>query len=153
MYGSGFNQQMYLSDLQNMRDRIDRQMQQVGQVNPNQTPQINQNFQLAPSNNGIKYVNGLSDVEKELVFLDTLFVDKGFTTMWFKNAAGDIKTYELKEKIIIDEKDQKIAELMNKVAILEKEVNKNAGNDYENVNGSTSESESTNVSNAKSSKK
>ena len=153
MYGSGFNQQMYLSDLQNMRDRIDRQMQQVGQVNPNQTPQINQNFQLAPSNNGIKYVNGLSDVEKELVFLDTLFVDKGFTTMWFKNAAGDIKTYELKEKIIIDEKDQKIAELMNKVAILEKEVNKNAGNDYENVNGSTSESESTNVSNDKSSKK
>lgn len=153
MYGSGFNQQMYLSDLQNMRDRIDRQMQQVGQVNPSQTPQINQNFQLAPSNNGIKYVNGLSDVEKELVFLDTLFVDKGFTTMWFKNAAGDIKTYELKEKIIIDEKDQKIAELMDKIAILEKEVNKNAGNDYENVNVSTSESESTNVSNDKSSKK
>ena len=153
MYGSGFNQQMYLNDLQNMRDRIDRQMQQVGQVSPSQTPQINQNFQLAPSNNSVKYVNNLADVENELVFSDTLFVDKNFTTMWFKNAAGDIKTYELKEKIVIDEKDQKIAELMNKIAILEREVNNNAGNDYENVNGTTSKSESTNVSNDKSSQK
>ena len=83
-----YNNQMYINDLQNMRDRIERQMQQMAQTNQQPTPQINQNFQITPtqSNNTIKYVNNIEEVKNELVFSDTLFVNKEFNRLWFKNA-------------------------------------------------------------------
>lgn len=50
------NNQYYMQDLQNMRDRFDKQMQQMQQLNQNQMqqqptpqPQIHQSFQLAPN--------------------------------------------------------------------------------------------------------
>ena len=116
-----YNNQMYLQDLQGLRDRIDRQMQLANQNQP-QTAPITQNFQLAPNqNNGIKYVNTIDDVRKELVFADTLFVNKEYSLMWLKNASGDIKSYELKEIIELDKKDKKIKELEEKINILMKE--------------------------------
>lgn len=117
-----YNNQMYMNDLQQMRDRIDRQMQMANQNNQQPTP-ITQNFQIAPnqSNQGIKYVSSIDDVKKELVFTDTLFVTKDFKQLWFKNASGDIKTYDLSEVIELDEKDKKIAELMARIDTLEKE--------------------------------
>lgn len=117
-----YNNQMYIQDLQGLRDRIDRQMQLVNQNNQQPVP-ITQNFQLAPnqSNQGIKYVNTIDDVKKELVFNDTLFVNKEYTYLWYKNASGEIKTYELKEMVVRDEKDVKIAELEAKINMLVKE--------------------------------
>lgn len=114
-----YNNQMYINDLQAMRDRIDRQMQQMNVQQP--TP-ITQNFQIASNqNNGIKYVSSIEDVKKELVFADTLFVNKEYTLLWLKNASGDVKTYQLNEVIELDEKDRKIAELEAKIDMLVKE--------------------------------
>ena len=139
-----YNNQMYMQDLQGLRDRIDRQMQMVNQNPPQPTP-ITQNFQLAPNqnSNGIKYVNSVDDVKKELVFADTLFVNKEYTQLWYKNASGEVKTYELKEIIELDEKDLKIRDLEAKINMLmkEKEHGKYA---IENDDGATSIKKSTN---------
>lgn len=135
-----YNSQLYMNDLQNMRDKIDRQMQQLNAQQPTQqTTPITQNFQLAPnqSNQGIKYVNDIEDVRKELVFADTLFVNKEYSSLWFKNASGEIKTYELKEVVFKDEKDLKIQELENKLNMLLKEK-ENEQYANKNVNGTTS---------------
>lgn len=45
----GYNTNFYMQDLQNMRDRIDKQMAQIQQQNSQPVP-ITQNFQLAPNN-------------------------------------------------------------------------------------------------------
>lgn len=139
-----YNNQMYMQDLQGLRDRIDRQMQMANQNQPQAVP-ITQNFQLAPNqnSNGIKYVNSIEDVRKELVFADTLFINKEYSQLWYKNASGEIKTYELKEIIELDEKDRKIAELEAKIDMLVKEK-ENEQYANENVNGTTSGKKSTN---------
>lgn len=160
MYGAfnpNFNQQ-YQQDLMNMRERIDRQLQQVqNQPQFQQPAPITQNFQLAPnqSQNGIKYANSIDDVKKELVFADTLFVDKEYTQLWLKNALGEIKTYKLEQVIEIDEKDRKIAELTAKINMLESEMknNESTTNSDANVNATNTKSKSSSVSNGKSSNK
>lgn len=138
MYGNPyFNQQAYQQDLINMRDRIDKQIQQAqqAQLNNNQIPAINQTFQLSPNQgNHIKYAESEEDVSKELVFADTLFVNRAYTKMWLKNASGDIKEYELKEVIKIDEKDVQIASLMAKIEELEREMKKDESTSYDNAN-------------------
>lgn len=146
-----YNNQMYMQDLQGLRDRIDRQMQMANQNQPQATP-ITQNFQLAPNQNanGIKYVNSIEDVKKELVFADTLFTNKEYTLLWLKNASGDVKTYELKEIIELDEKDRKIADLEAKINMLVKEK-ENEQYVNENVNGATTSKKSTNGKSNKSS--
>ena len=155
MYGNPiYNSQMYQQDLQNMRDRIDRQLQQVQGIQNQQPTAINQTFQLSPNQNqyGIKYVNSTDDVKKELVFADTLFVNKEYTQLWYKNASGDVKTYELREIVQIDEKDVKIANLTAQIEEM-KGMIENAK--YVNTNDveSTSNKKSTSISNDKSSKK
>ena len=138
-----YNNQMYMQDLQNMRDRIDRQMQLANQNQPQTTP-ITQNFQLAPNqNNGIKYVSSIEDVRKELVFADTLFINKELSQLWLKNASGDIKTYQLIEIIEKDAKDAKIEELEAKLNTLLKEK-ENEQYVNENANGTTTSKKSTN---------
>lgn len=138
---------MYMQELQNMRDRIDRQLQFVNQ---NQPPApITQNFQLAPnnqnnSNDNIHYANNVDDVKKELVFNDTLFINKERTLLWVKNASGDVKTYGLKEIIELDEKDLKINELMARIKVLEEERANDEQYVSKDVNGSTSSKKSTN---------
>nr|DAI31719.1 MAG TPA: hypothetical protein [Bacteriophage sp.] len=143
MYGNPYNNQMYMQDLQGLRDRIDRQMQMANQNQPQTTP-ITQNFQLAPNqNNGIKYVSSIEDVKKELVFADTLFINKEYTLLWVKNASGEVKTYELNEKVIRDEKDLKIEELEAKINKLMKEK-ENEQYVNENDVGATSSKKPTN---------
>lgn len=159
MFGNPYyNQQAYQQDLMNMRERIDKQLQQaqIPIQQPQQAP-ITQNFQLAPNQNqnGIKYVNTIDDVKKELVFVDTLFVNKEYTLLWLKNALGEVKTYKLEEVIEIDEKDQKINELMAKIERLESEMKKNESttNSNEYANGAITSTKSSSVSKSKSSDK
>lgn len=66
----------YINDLQNMRDNIDKKIQQIQQQNYQQPTNLTQNFQLAPTNgnNNIKNVNSLDEVQKELVLADTYFL-------------------------------------------------------------------------------
>ena len=139
-----YNNQFYMQDLQGMRDRIDRQLQQMQQISqPQQTP-ITQNFQLAPSqnNSSIKYAENLDEVKKELVLGDTLFINKSFTTMWLKNARGETKTYEVKEIVVLDEKDAQIENLKAQIEELKKEMMINAGNANQNVVGKATSTKS-----------
>ena len=142
-----YNNQMYINDLQNMRDRIDRQMQQMTQTNQQPTPQINQNFQITPTqnNNTIKYVNNIEEVKNELVFSDTLFVNKEFNRLWFKNAKGEVTIYDLKKVVELDEKDKKINELMARIELLESEKVNNEQYANKNVNDTIAVKKPTNV--------
>ena len=155
MFNPYFNQQ-YQQDLLNMKERIDRQLQQAqNQPQMQQPVPITQNFQLAPNQNqnGIKYANTIDDVKKELVFADTLFVNKEYTQLWLKNALGEVKTYKLEQVIELDEKDRKINELMAKINMLESEMknNESTTNGNANVNATNTKSKSSSISNDKSS--
>jgi len=114
-----YNYNPYIQDLQNMRERIDRTMQQYQQQNQNVPQQpITQNFQLAPvqqSELQAKYVNSIDDVRNTFVVREGLFVNKEMNTLWVKNINGDIKTYSLAEIIEIDPKDKEISELKNEI--------------------------------------
>lgn len=154
----GYNNQYYVQDLQNMRDRIDKQLQQIQSYNqPQQIPNINQTFQLAPSqnNNGVKYAESIDDVKKELVFCDTLFVNKEYKKMWLKNARGETKEYELIQIVEQDPSALKIEELTANNDALKKEINElkkvieNAKSNNELVNDTTKKSKSTSISNDK----
>lgn len=138
MYGTSpyFNQQAYQQDLINMRDRLDKQIQQAQMPPQHQPTAINQTFQLSSTQNssGIKFAKDIDEVKKELVFTDTLFVNKEYTLLWYKNALGEVKTYELKEIIELDEKDRRIAELEAKLEALEKETNNERTANNSNAN-------------------
>lgn len=118
------NNQFYMQDLQNMRDRIDRQMQQVQQMNQNQMQQpvqqpITQNFQLAPNptNNELesKYANNIDEVKNTFVMKTGVFLNKDFTTLWIKDVTGNIRTFRTKEVIDLDPKDKEILMLKKQI--------------------------------------
>ena len=146
------NNQIYMQnmqDLQNMREKIDRQMQQVQQMNQNQIQQqptptnLTQNFQLAPNptNNELesKYANNIDEVRNTFVMKTGVFVNKDFTSMWVKTTDGNIKTYELNEVIQQDPKDVEInnlkLELQRMREMISNESNVN-NSDYDESNES-----------------
>lgn len=118
MYG---NNQFYMQDLQAMKDRIDSQMRQIQQQNQmqQQTPQIHQSFQLAPTTNTneleSKYVNNIDEVKNTFVMKTGIFVNKEMNTLWQKNVNGDIRTFKIEEIIEIDEKDKEILMLKKEI--------------------------------------
>ena len=122
MYG---NNQFYMNDLQAMRDRIDKQMQQMQQQNyqMQQPGAITQNFQLAPTPNNsevdAKYAENIDEVKNTLALKNTLFVNKDMNMLWLKNAGGDIKKYSLIEIVELDPKDKEIAELKQQIASMQ----------------------------------
>ena len=117
---------------QNMYDQIDNQINQLQQmreqIKNNNTPAINQTFQLAPTHSGMRYANTFDEVIKESVYSDTPFFSKDMSVLWVKNAKGEIKTYELKELIQKDEKDLKIDYLMAQIEELKKGMINNESN-------------------------
>ena len=160
MNNYGYNpNQFYMQDLQNMRDRIDRQMMQI-QQQPNQNQQptpITQNFQLAPNNmsktdlDGF-YARNIDDVKNKLVFNDTIFVDNDFKMLWRKDVSGNIKTFALQEIIELDEKDKQILSLQKQIEEM-KELIINGKSNNTNDDVSIANTKSTDVSSNKSSKK
>lgn len=111
---------------QNMYDQIDNQINQLQQMreqmknNTNQQPAINQTFQLAPNNlGGLRYFNTIDEVDKEVVYNETPFFSKDMSVLWLKNSKGDIKTYELKEIVPLDDKDLQIQYLQARIDKLE----------------------------------
>lgn len=129
-----FNYNPYMQDLQSMRERIDRTMQQYqqNQSQMQQQPQIHQNFQLAPVQQNeleARYVNSIDEVKNIFVMREGLFVNRDMTTLWVKNISGDIKTYNLNEVIEIDPKDAEINSLKSEIAnmreLLSQQVEKN----------------------------
>lgn len=135
------NNQYYMQDLQNMREKIDRQMQQVQQMNQNQMQQqqpvpITQNFQLAPNptNNELesKYANNIDEVRNTFVMKTGVFVNKDFTSMWVKTTDGNIKTYELNEVIQQDPKDVEINNLKLELQKMREMINYDNKSDVNN---------------------
>lgn len=110
------NNQFYMQDLQNMRDRIDTQMRQIQQQNqqPIQQP-ITQNFQIAPQSNFNElqsgYANNIDEVKNIFMTKNGIFVNKDLSCLWYKNTEGKIKTFTLIEVIEKDEKDIEIENL------------------------------------------
>ena len=156
-------------------DRIDAQINSLerlkGQMSqqPNQ-PAINQTFQLAPNAQqyGIKTVNDINEVKRELVFYDTPYFSKDMSVVWIKNIRGDIKTYELNEIIPKDEKDIQIEMLQAQIDELKKgmvvneqptanviqpEVTTNTARNDEPVRDAIKENKSTSIQRISTSKK
>ena len=165
-YMQNYNQNMMQ---QNINDKIDSEiakLQQMKNHNTNQ-PAINQTFQLAPNNNGIKFVNDIEDVQKEFAISETPFINKDYSTLWIKNAKGEIRIFELNEVIPKDDKDILIEKLQLQIDNLSnqiKEMNNNEQyyaqsndenrNEYESEQliESTKSSKSSNVSGNRTSK-
>ena len=137
------NNQLYMQDLQNLREKIDRQMQQMQQLNQNQMQQqqqpvpITQNFQLAPNptNNELesKYANNIDEVRNTFVMKTGVFVNKDFTSMWVKTTDGNIKTYELNEVIQQDPKDVEINNLKLELQRMREMINYDNKSDVDNT--------------------
>ena len=97
---------------------------------------LNQTIQAGPQQQGIRYAESVDDVRREMIFLDTLFVNRAFTNMWYKKPNGEIKTYLLEEFIPKDEKDIRIENLENEIKKL-KEQKENESS--RSVNSTTTE--------------
>ena len=151
-YNYNPNNQFYMQDLQNMREKIDRQMQQMQQLNQNQmqhqpTPtNLTQNFQLAPNptNNDLesKYVNNIDEVKGIFVMKTGVFLNKELNTLWIKNTNGDIRTFELNELVEIDPKDREIAMLKQEIEKM-KEMVSNESNGNSTIIDEPNESKTT----------
>ena len=146
----------YMANLnqQNINDRIDSEIERLKQMKTNmQQPiqPITQNFQLAPTNNHtIRYANTIDDVNKEAVYYDTPFFSKDMSVMWLKNGKGEIKSYELNEIVLKDDKDIMIENLQAQINEL-KGMIKNESDS--NADESVESEKSNDVSNVKSSTK
>ena len=142
------------------RERIDTQIAQLQQMKeqlaqasiPNQTPSINQTFQLAPTHGGMKYVNSIDDVQKEVVYADTPYFSNDLSVLWVKNAKGNIKTFELKEMVQKDDKDMIIESLQMQINEMKEMIN-NAKPINDNVDEPIENEKSASISNGRTSKK
>jgi len=128
-----------------LTDRIDNQIAQLNQmkeqIKNNQSPSINQTFQLAPNNLMMKFVNTIEDVNKEMVYFDTPFFSKDMSILWIKNARGDIKSYELNEIIPKDNKDLQIEYLQTQIEELKGRIENDPN--VTNVNAKQNETNAT----------
>ena len=94
-----------INDQINQLENMKKQLQQT----PATPTNLTQNFQLAPQNRElIRYASSMEEVQRENVINDTPYFSKDMSVVWIKNAKGEIKTYELREMIVKDEKDMKI---------------------------------------------
>ena len=136
------NNQFYMQDLQNMREKIDRQMQQMQQLNQQQQqpiPQVTQNFSIAPTQNNTseleaKYVNNIDEVKNTFVMKTGVFLNKDFTSLWVKTTDGNIKTYDLNEVIQQDPKDVEINNLKRELERMREMINYDNKSDVDNSN-------------------
>lgn len=168
----------YFNNVYNPQTNIDKINEQISQLEkmrqqmqqPVQTPQptnLTQNFQLAPTNHTMKFVNTIDDVNKEVVYYDTPFFSKDMSVMWIKNTKGDIKSYELNEIVPKDAKDMQIEYLQAQIEELRGKIENDADvknvnakqnatdtTEYDETNGTTiKKTESTSVSKVSRSKK
>lgn len=120
---------MYMQEMQAMKDRIDRQMQQyqqsqnqfMQQQQQQQQPQIQQTFQLSNPSQNIndfdgRYAETIEDVRNTLVYKSSLFLNKDMNKLWFKDAGGNIRVFNLQEEI---QTNENVTEINN----LKKEFN------------------------------
>jgi len=115
-----YNQQSNVDRINSQIAELEKLKQSLPQ-NPLPT-NLTQNFQLAPTNQTMKYANSLEDVKKEIVVSDTPYFSKDLSIVWIKNTKGEVKAYELKEIVQKDEKDLMIENLQLQVNELTKSI-------------------------------
>ena len=122
MYGYGMPNNVMMNSIdkqiENQENRLNELKQMRNQFN--QPPSINQTFQLANNQSGMKLVDSIDDVTKEQIFNDTPFFSKDMSVLWIKNIKGEIKAYSLEEIIQKDEKDIEIEYLKTEIEKLKK---------------------------------
>jgi len=134
-YMSSFNSQANIDRINAQMAELEKMKQQIQQPPQQQMPtSLTQNFQLAPTHQGgMRYANTIDDVGKEVVYVDMPFFSKDMSVVWIKNNKGDIKTYELKEIVPMDEKDMQIQYLQSQIeelkGMIKNESNTNVSND------------------------
>lgn len=125
------NAQYALQDYQNMRDKIDKQMQQLQQSMvqqqqpPAQVPQVNQTFQLAPnkiSDIDVKVVKDIEEVKAIFTAKLGIFVNADYSKLWVKDDYGNIREFDTSEVIEIDEKDKTIIEMQQQLGEKDKDI-------------------------------
>lgn len=150
-YMNPYNSQANIDRLNEQINNLERMKAQMQQPQPTN---LTQNFQLAPSNRDvIRYANSIDEVQRDMVIGETPYFSKDMSIVWIKNSKGDIKTYELKEIVPMDERDLLIQNLQMQVNELRKEVKTNAKSIDANDDESNSSKESTDVSVSRTSKK
>ena len=137
-----FNPQFNIDRINNQILELEKMKTQLG--NMQQVPIINQTFQQT-SPSVLKYADSIDDVNKEMVIGDTPYFSKDMSVVWIKSIKGDIKTYELKEVVLKDEKDLMIESLQLQI----KEMMENAKSSSTNDVEPTKDEESTSISNGK----
>lgn len=139
-YYPNFNNQYYMQDLQNMRDRIDQQIRQMQQPQQVQQPaNITQNFQIAPNGqtkNDVqsKIVKDEAEVKSIFVLNLGLFADSEFKNLWVKDESGKIRTFTLSEVIELSESEKEVLELKKQKEIDDQTINY-LKNEIENMKG------------------
>lgn len=114
-YLSNINAQNNIDRINNEINNLQRIKEQM-QQNPPTPTNLTQNFQLAPNHyETMRYANSMEEVEKNNVIGDTPYFSRDMSVVWIKNTKGEIKTYELSEMIVKDEKDMKIEMLQAQI--------------------------------------
>ena len=132
---NGYNMQANLDRINAQINELEKMRAQIQQPQPQPT-NLTQNFQLAPtSRDVIRYATSIEEVQKDMVIGETPYFSKDMSVVWVKNLKGEIKTYELNEIVLKDDKDIKIDFLMAQIEDLKKEINNNGSktNTYEPI--------------------
>lgn len=149
------NSQFYMQNLQDMRDRIDSQIRNYQQNQPQQpvTQPITQNFQLAPNPTNTeleaKYVDNIEAVKNTFVIKTGIFLNKDFSTLWIKDVTGKIRTFATEEIIEMDEKDKEIYQLKKQIEEMKGMIENDNKSDNTNVDDEITKTKSTRVSSSK----
>ena len=138
---NGFNPQLNVIDRQILeeRNKINELEKQRIQAQYSQPTILNQTIQAGPTSSGIRYAESIDDVNREMIFMDTLFVNKDFTNMWYKSPQGKVRPFLLKEIVPKDEKDLRIESLEKQVRELLEKREEDA-NKYSRDNAATTSS-------------
>lgn len=104
-----YNPQASIDRINNQIAELEKMKQQIPQTPITQPTNLTQNFQISPTNREvIRYAGSLDEVQRDMVLGDTPYFSKDMSVVWIKNTKGDIKTYELKEIVPLDDKDIQI---------------------------------------------
>lgn len=138
---NGFNPSLSAIDRQILeeRNKINELEKQRIQAQYAQPTILNQTIQAAPGASGIRYAESIDDVSREMIFVDTLFVNRDFTNMWYKTPQGRVRPFLLEEIIPKDDKDLRIESLERQVKELLKEKENDASK-YSGDNAATTSS-------------
>jgi len=153
------NSDDYIKFLEKEKERVEKSKEQY-MNRMQQQPTLNQTIQLAPTNQnvGIKYVNSIEDVKKELTLVETPFITTDFSQMFIKNAKGEIRTFFIEEQIPKDEKDIIIEQLRSENDKLKGMIENEPSDEHDDeecdttIDKPTKTKTTSNVSNARTSK-